>query len=65
MYQPMTEVMQVQSLAGHIGAKQHLQRVVKAAKTLYQLLLLGIGHASVQHLRLPRLKMQVGVELPL
>jgi hypothetical protein len=62
VHQAVAEVVQVQAFAGDVGAHQHAQRVIQAAEALDQGLLLGVGHAAVQHLQLLGLELQVGGE---
>ena len=63
MHQAVAEVVQVQALAGHVGAQQHADGVVQAAKAVHQFLLFGVGHLAVQHGQLVGLHLQVGSEL--
>ena len=48
----MAEVMQIEPLRGDIGTEQHPHRIVFATKAIHQLLLLGVGHATVQDFQL-------------
>ena len=59
----MAEVVQVEALAGHVGAQQDADGVVQAAEAVHQFLLFGVGHLAMQHGQLVGLHLQVGSEL--
>ena len=42
VHQPVAEIVQVQAFAGHVRAQQHAQRIVEAAESLDQILLLRV-----------------------
>ena len=64
MDQPVAEVMQIQPLGRHVRTEQHAQRILQAAKTLDDLLLLGIGELPVHEGDLRVAQAQVVLQLP-
>ena len=63
MHQSVTEVVQVQTFASHIGAQHDPYRIIEATESLDQILLIGVGHLSVEHFDLIGLELQVPDEL--
>ena len=65
MHQAVTEVVQVEPFAGHVGAQQEADGVILAAEAVHQVLLVGVGHLAVEHRHLVGLEPQVPGELAL
>ncbi len=63
MYEPVTEVMQIQPLGRHVRTEEQPQRILQAPETLDNVLLLGIGELTVHDGDLLVVQAQVALAL--